>query len=209
MCGVETGQSQRGQKSDQGIFTMPGKEKEPPGAGCRVRRAPRRRSCGQGFRVKCGIPQLGPRAPLSPCSTSCSLPSSLWASHPLALVDNTSFLPSGQKLLLCFLGGPARSRCTLQGFCMNPCTAPPGCGRGSHKSQPAFCTHLSLSSLQAFAHAILLPRGLWLCGLHCPGDRWRGTYLQTADWPGQAVWISVSTCLLQTHLCFSFFWPLK
>lgn len=38
MSGIETGQSQRGQKSDQGIFTMPGKESE-PGAGYSVRSA--------------------------------------------------------------------------------------------------------------------------------------------------------------------------
>lgn len=115
--------------------------------------------------------------PLSPRSTSCPLLLGLWASHPLPSAENTPFLPTGPKHLLCLPLGPAHSRCTLQGFCVNKTYqfAPtPSCGHTGHKSQPALCIHLSLSSLQAFAPVVpSCPEGSGCANhLHCPGGRW-------------------------------------
>lgn len=123
--------------------------------------------------------------PLSPRSTSCPLLLGLWASHPLPMAENTPFLPTGPKLLLCLPLGPARSRCTLQGFCVNKTYqfAPtPSCGHTGHKSQPALCIHLSLSSLQAFAPVVPPAQRALAVLTIC-------TVLEADGTGGKAVWI--------------------
>lgn len=113
--------------------------------------------------------------PLTPHpGTSCPLLLGLWASHPLPLAENTPFLPTAQKRRLCLPWGPARSRCTLQGFCMNKSCqfAPtPRCGHTSHHSQPVLCIQPSLS--RPLLQPSSCPEGAGGADrLHCPGGRW-------------------------------------